>query len=78
MADLEELGFVSSPHTSAGRVPTARGYRYFVDALLRPEQLSAAELQRIAERSVPRHKSPADLLQAASTLLSRLSRWLAW
>ena len=30
MADLEELGFVSSPHTSAGRVPTARGYRYFV------------------------------------------------
>jgi heat-inducible transcriptional repressor len=73
MADLEELGFVSSPHTSAGRVPTARGYRYFVDALLAPEQLSEAELQRIAEELFPGHKSSADLLVAASTLLSRLS-----
>ena len=35
MADLEEHGFVSSPHTSAGRVPTDKGYRYFVNALLR-------------------------------------------
>ncbi len=43
MADLEELGFVSSPHTSAGRVPTDRGYRFFVDALLRAE-LPAADV----------------------------------
>ena len=35
MADLESLGFVASPHTSAGRVPTDRGYRFFVDTLLR-------------------------------------------
>ena len=35
MADLEELGFVTSPHTSAGRIPTDRGYRFFVDSLLR-------------------------------------------
>ena len=34
MADLEELGFIASPHTSAGRVPTAKGYRFFVDSLL--------------------------------------------
>src|SRR4029078_1319226 len=34
MADLEEMGFVASPHTSAGRVPTPRGYRFFVDTLL--------------------------------------------
>ena len=49
MADLEEHGFVSSPHTSAGRVPTDKGYRYFVDALLRfqpPEQSELAELKR--------------------------------
>src|SRR5258708_18035917 len=37
MADLEELGFVASPHTSAGRVPTDRGYRFFVDTLLRTQ-----------------------------------------
>ncbi|MDH3437515.1 MAG: heat-inducible transcriptional repressor HrcA, partial [Betaproteobacteria bacterium] len=34
MADLEDIGFIASPHTSAGRVPTARGYRFFVDTLL--------------------------------------------
>ena len=73
MADLEEFGFVSSPHTSAGRVPTARGYRYFVDALLAPEHLTDTERERIAEDLVPGSKSPADLLTAASTLLSRLS-----
>ena len=34
MADLEDLGFIASPHTSAGRIPTSRGYRFFVDSLL--------------------------------------------
>ncbi|MBL6751546.1 MAG: heat-inducible transcription repressor HrcA [Nevskia sp.] len=74
MADLEELGFVSSPHTSAGRVPTARGYRYFVDSLLAPESLPDDEQARIAEELLVGSKSSADLLQAASTVLSRLSK----
>src|ERR1700730_10420670 len=39
MADLEEMGFVASPHTSAGRVPTPRGYRVFVDTLLTVEAI---------------------------------------
>ncbi len=73
MADLEELGFVSSPHTSAGRVPTHRGYRYFVDSLLAPEPLSEAELTRIADELVPGNKSSSDMLQTVSSLLSRLS-----
>ena len=38
MADLEDLGYLSKPHTSAGRIPTQRGYRYYVDALLRVKQ----------------------------------------
>src|SRR5256885_11110923 len=38
MADLEELGFVASPHSSAGRIPTSRGYRFFVDTLLTVKQ----------------------------------------
>src|SRR6188472_3304491 len=38
MADLEEYGFVTSPHTSAGRIPTDKGYRFFVDTLLRQRQ----------------------------------------
>ncbi len=73
MADLEELGFVASPHTSAGRVPTQRGYRYFVDALLAPESLTDAERERIAEELLPRRGSAPELLQAASSLLSQLS-----
>src|SRR5512147_1677851 len=43
MADLEEYGFVTSPHTSAGRVPTDKGYRFFVDTLLRQRPSGAAE-----------------------------------
>src|SRR6516164_9013530 len=49
MADLEEHGFVSSPHTSAGRIPTDKGYRFFVDSLLRMQPLddgAIAEIRR--------------------------------
>src|SRR6185437_11067897 len=52
MADLEELGFVASPHTSAGRIPTDKGYRFFVDTLLQVqpvEELAAAEIRRQLE-----------------------------
>ena len=73
MSDLDELGLVSSPHTSAGRVPTIRGYRYFIDALLAPEPLPEGEQQLIARELVPR-AGEDDLLQAASGLLSTLSR----
>ena len=71
MADLEELGLVASPHTSAGRVPTGKGYRYFVDSLLAPEPLPDEQLAHIAEELLSR--SASDLLQATSTVLSRLS-----
>jgi len=47
MQDLEEMGLVQQPHTSAGRIPTDRGYRFFVDALLRQEPLSGAEKKAI-------------------------------
>jgi heat-inducible transcriptional repressor len=73
LSDLDELGFVSSPHTSAGRVPTTRGYRYFVDTLLAPEPLSDAERERIADDLLAGERSPEGLLQAASELLSRLT-----
>src|SRR5512141_2764378 len=44
MADLEEMGFIASPHTSAGRVPTPRGYRFFVDTLLTIKPLDKIEI----------------------------------
>jgi heat-inducible transcriptional repressor len=73
MADLEEFGFVCSPHTSAGRIPTNRGYRYFVDALLAPEPVKDETRVRILEE-LGGDRSPADLVQAASSLLSQMSR----
>ena len=47
MADLESLGFVASPHTSAGRIPTDRGYRFFVDTMLRSRPVDAASLDEL-------------------------------
>jgi heat-inducible transcriptional repressor len=73
MADLDELGFVASPHTSAGRVPTARGYRYFIDALLAPEPLSEEARRRIEGDLAPGEGDANGLVQAASALLSQLS-----
>ena len=73
MADLDDLGFVASPHTSAGRVPTTRGYRYFVDSLLAPEALSAETQASLADELLPRDRGPDELVQLASNLLSSLS-----
>src|SRR6185437_9697766 len=53
MADLEEMGFVASPHTSAGRVPTPKGYRLFVDTLLTVRPLEEMERQQLEEQLLP-------------------------
>jgi len=73
MADLEELGLVMSPHTSAGRVPTARGYRFFVDTLLSVEPLNEQQVHRLMDELVP-HDDLSGLLHSASTLLSSVTR----
>src|SRR4029450_4459133 len=49
MSDLEELGFLEQPHTSAGRVPTDKGYRFYIDHLRKVEELSAEESARIVQ-----------------------------
>ncbi|MHB1076361.1 heat-inducible transcriptional repressor HrcA [Thiobacillus sp.] len=73
MADLEEMGFVASPHTSAGRVPTPRGYRFFVDTLLTVRPLAKVEVSQL-EHSLTA-SDPQRLMTAASTLLSDLSQF---
>jgi heat-inducible transcriptional repressor len=73
MADLEELGFVSSPHTSSGRVPTDKGYRFFVDTLLRVQPLDTASVSEIQRQLDSSHDSKA-LVAAASQLLSSVTR----
>lgn len=73
MADLEEMGFIASPHTSAGRIPTHRGYRFFVDTLLTVKPLQSQEIQRLEyELSSP---DPQELRSSAADLLSNLTRF---
>ena len=72
MADLEDLGFVSSPHTSAGRVPTVSGYRMFVDSLLSLKPLDEALMRQVKAQFQPR-EAPAELVDSASRLLSNLT-----
>jgi heat-inducible transcriptional repressor len=74
MADLEDMGLIVSPHTSAGRVPTARGYRLFVDHLLAIRPLGDSEVSQIANELVP--DSPQKVAQAASHLLSDLTHFV--
>src|SRR4051812_45892704 len=73
MADLEDLGFVASPHTSAGRVPTPRGYRLFVDSLLTIKPLEKIEISQLEVNLNPEH--PQGLISAASLLLSELTKF---
>jgi heat-inducible transcriptional repressor len=73
MADLEELGLIASPHTSAGRVPTPRGYRLFVDSLLTVQPLEAGQTERIHDGL--QAEEPQRVLAAAAGLLSSLSHF---
>jgi len=73
MSDLEELGFIASPHTSAGRIPTSRGYRLFVDQLLRVRPLHANLLLELEGQLQP--DQPQRLIGAASNLLSELTHF---
>ena len=73
MSDLEELGFIASPHTSAGRVPTPAGYRFFVDTLLVVKQLEAGDLRSLEGQLHP--DNPQRVIHSASQLLSQLTQF---
>lgn len=73
MSDLEEMGLVASPHTSAGRVPTAQGYRFFIDTLLVVQALDKTELSRMENHLHP--DNPSRLINVTSHLLSDLTQF---
>jgi len=75
MADLEELGLLEQRHTSAGRVPTTSGLRFFIDSLLKVRGLTPREKDEIRERVVA--PSPEEVVQNASRLLSDLTHHAA-
>jgi heat-inducible transcriptional repressor len=75
MADLEDIGLVATPHTSAGRVPTAQGYRLFVDSLLQVKPLDESELQRLRQ-GLSTSLGTQGLLNNVSELLSAATHFV--
>jgi heat-inducible transcriptional repressor len=75
MADLEDLGFVVSPHTSAGRIPTVKGYRFFVDTLLTVKPLAQQEVRLLRQQLAieETETNPQTLLTSASGMLSAIT-----
>jgi heat-inducible transcriptional repressor len=72
MSDLEDAGYICSPHTSAGRLPTAKGYRFYVDSLLNAEVSATGDIDEL-RRQLRTENSQHDLLESASGLLSSLT-----
>jgi heat-inducible transcriptional repressor len=73
MADLEDLGFIASPHTSAGRIPTSRGYRFFVDTLLTIRPLDSIEINKVEHQLHIENRQR--LVTSASQVLADLTRF---
>src|SRR6266851_945177 len=72
MADLEDLGYLAQPHTSAGRVPTDRGYRFFIEYLMKSRVLSDRE-RHVIDDQVAHVNEIEEMLQLASRVVSHLS-----
>ncbi|NEX60723.1 heat-inducible transcriptional repressor HrcA [Noviherbaspirillum galbum] len=75
MADLEEMGFVASPHTSAGRVPTPRGYRFFVDTLMTVQPIDESTLESKLQLRFAGAGSSQKAISSAAQVLSSLSQF---
>jgi heat-inducible transcriptional repressor len=77
MAALEEFGYLTQPHTSAGRIPTDRGYRFYVDTLPRRARLTDAHRQAIAEFFGEAPPDVEEILRRTASLLSRMTHYAA-
>ncbi|MGB9660894.1 MAG: heat-inducible transcriptional repressor HrcA [Moorellaceae bacterium] len=77
MADLEELGLIEQPHTSAGRIPSDLGYRYYVDCLMEKHELSAAEKEYIRRRFEQKIGEIEQVLADATRLIAEMTSYAA-
>lgn len=73
MSDLEDRGYLQSPHTSAGRVPTAMGYRFFVDSVMQVHEASNEETVEVLRSELNPDRNASELVQTASSLLSSIT-----
>jgi heat-inducible transcriptional repressor len=75
MAELEKIGFIEKPHTSAGRIPSQKGYRYYVDELLREDRLTKREMEYIREKLETKVNNLEELTKIATTTLSEITHY---
>ena len=75
MAELEKIGFIEKPYTSAGRIPSQKGYRYYIDELLRDDKLTAKEMQYIKSKLETTVNELEDLTKIATSTLSELTHY---
>lgn len=75
MAELEKIGFLEKPYTSAGRIPSQKGYRYYIDELLRDDNLTVREMQYIKEKLETTVNELEDLTKIATSTLSELTHY---
>ena len=77
MQDLEEMGYIEQPYTSAGRIPTDEGYRLYVDSLMRIEKITEKEKKFFRENLDEAHRKSEDLYELIAKLLGRISNQLS-
>jgi heat-inducible transcriptional repressor len=75
MADLEKEGFLEQPHTSSGRVPSEKGYRYYVDELVKDDALTRKEMEFIKQKLETKVNALEDLTKIATTTLSEITHY---
>jgi heat-inducible transcriptional repressor len=73
MADLEDMGLITHPHTSAGRIPTDKGYRYYIDSLMHVKLVSAQLARSVQEEYAEAMRSLEDLMETTSHLMAGLT-----
>lgn len=75
MADLEELGYLEQPHTSAGRVPSTKGYRFYVDNLIQPQHISTDETSRLKQLFAERINHIEQVIESTAAILSQMTNY---
>ncbi len=75
MAELEKMGYLEKPHTSAGRVPSAKGYRFYVDELLEDDKITLEEIKYISEKLETKVSEMEEMTKIASSTISEITHY---
>ena len=77
MSDLEEEGYIEQPHTSAGRIPSAKGYRYYVDNLMEKEKLTSSQVEQVRRALASEINEMDEFMRSCCNMISRLTNYTA-